>query len=147
MPVSAVLMCVVFLRAAGQNRPAVKPTEEAPGTPLIHSLKGADLFRAYCASCHGLDGKGDGPAAPALKVRPADLTALALHNKGRFPSEQVRQTITGEWVVAAHGSREMPIWGPIFHQVEADVDRGYVRLQNLVEYLQAIQSLTPAKAP
>ncbi|HZP34844.1 MAG TPA: c-type cytochrome [Candidatus Acidoferrales bacterium] len=107
---------------------------------LIYSLKGPDLFRAYCASCHGLGGKGDGPAAPALKAKLPDLTLLASRHGGHFPSEFVRVTIAGDKVVASHGSREMPVWGPIFHQVEEDVDFGAVRLQNLVKYLDSIQA-------
>jgi len=100
------------------------------------------MFRAYCASCHGADGKGGGPAAQALKVKPADLTLLAKNNGGQFPSNRVRSAITGEEVLASHGSREMPIWGPIFHQIESDVDRGNVRLENLVNYLESMQSVS-----
>jgi mono/diheme cytochrome c family protein len=107
---------------------------------LIYSLKGPDLFRAYCASCHGLSGKGDGPAAPALKAKVPDLTLLAMRHGGYFPSAFVKDLIAGDSFVASHGSREMPIWGPIFHRVEEDVDFGNVRLENLVKYLQSIQS-------
>jgi mono/diheme cytochrome c family protein len=107
--------------------------------PLIHSIEGPNLFRAYCASCHGLDGKGNGPAAEALRTKPADLTALTRNHRGQFPVAMVRDTITGDSVVTAHGSREMPIWGPVFHQIEADVDRGHVRVENLVKYLESIQ--------
>ena len=107
--------------------------------PLIRSVEGPELFRAYCASCHGLDGRGNGPAAEALKTRPADLTALTRSSHGQFPVAKVRDTITGDSVVAAHGSREMPIWGPVFHQIEADVDRGHVRVENLLKYLESIQ--------
>jgi mono/diheme cytochrome c family protein len=111
---------------------------------LIRSLKGSDLFRAYCVPCHGVAGKGGGPAAPALKAKVPDLTILAKKNGGVFPAERVRKTITGEDVIASHGSREMPIWGPIFHQVEEDVDRGNVRIENLVKYLESIQVLAVA---
>ena len=107
--------------------------------PLIRSVEGPELYRAYCATCHGLDGRGNGPAAEALKTRPADLTALTRNSHGQFPVAKVRDTITGDSVVAAHGSREMPIWGPVFHQIEADVDRGHVRVENLVKYLESIQ--------
>lgn len=107
--------------------------------PLIRSVGGPELFRAYCATCHGVDGKGNGPAAEALKTKPADLTALTRNNRGQFPVGKIRDTITGDSVIAAHGSREMPIWGPVFHQVEADVDRGHVRVENLVKYLETIQ--------
>ena len=107
--------------------------------PLIRSVEGPELFRAYCATCHGLDAKGNGPAAEALRTKPADLTVLTHNNRGQFPVARVRDTITGDSVVAAHGSREMPIWGPVFHQIEADVDRGHVRVENLVKYLESIQ--------
>ena len=116
-------------------------TPEQPLPPLIRSTKGPDLFRAYCASCHGINGKGNGPASVALKAKAPDLTVLSKNNKGQFPEDRIRRTITGEDVVAAHGSREMPVWGPIFHQIEEDIDRGNVRLDNLVKYIESIQSL------
>jgi mono/diheme cytochrome c family protein len=109
---------------------------------LIDSVKGPDVFRAHCAACHGLEGKGDGPAGLALKKKVPDLTVLAKNNKGQFPSVRVRRTIAGEEVSAwaiSHGSREMPIWGPIFHQIESDMDWGNVRLDNLTNYLESIQ--------
>ncbi|HET6144347.1 MAG TPA: cytochrome c [Candidatus Acidoferrales bacterium] len=107
---------------------------------LIYSVKGPDLFRAHCAACHGAGGKGDGPAASALKTKPADLTALAKNNSGKFPVERVRKFISGDDPsLSSHGSREMPVWGPIFHQIENDQDLGNVRLQNLIAYLETIQ--------
>ncbi len=117
-----------------------KPNPEAQQT-LIRSVEGVDLYRAYCASCHGKDGKGHGPVAPALKATVPDLTVIAKNNGGTFPVARVRRIITGEGMIASHGSREMPVWGPIFSQVEVDVDRGPVRLENLVKYLQSIQSV------
>ena len=102
-------------------------------------MKGPDLFRAHCAACHGSEGKGDGPVASTLKTKPADLTVIAKNSGGKFPSARVLKIISGDEVLASHGSREMPIWGPIFHQVEADQDFGNVRLQNLVKYLESIQ--------
>ena len=106
---------------------------------LIYSVRGPDLFRAHCAACHGADGKGNGPVAPGLKTLPADLTSLAKKNKGEFPASRVRSMISGDQLSASHGSREMPIWGPIFHQIEEDQDFGNVRLANLVKYLESIQ--------
>jgi hypothetical protein len=75
-----------------------------------------------------------------LKAKVPDLTLLAKRNGGQFPEPRVRKVILGDDVVASHGSREMPIWGPIFHQIEEDVDRGNVRVENLVKYLESIQS-------
>jgi mono/diheme cytochrome c family protein len=122
--------------AAGQTKsPAEKDYER-----LIYSVKGPDLFRAHCAACHGSDGKGDGPVAPTLKSKPADLTVLARNNRGVFPKQIVLKIISGDdSSLLAHGSREMPVWGPIFHQIEEDQDFGNVRLQNLEKYLETIQ--------
>jgi len=136
-----------FAGPGWRTRPEAAPIETAqakqPSTErierLIYSVRGPDLFRAHCAPCHGLDAKGDGPMAPSLKSKPADLTVLAKGNRGQFPSERVRKTILGDPVVSSHGSREMPIWGPIFHQIESDQDFGELRVQNLVKYLQSIQ--------
>jgi mono/diheme cytochrome c family protein len=106
---------------------------------LIYSVKGPDLFRAHCAACHGEDAAGHGPLAPLLRTEVPDLTVLAKNNKGEFPASLVRKIITGEDVLASHGSRQMPIWGPIFHQIESDQDWGNVRIENLLKYLQSIQ--------
>jgi mono/diheme cytochrome c family protein len=139
------LSCVVLVRAGSQERTARKADEPLP--PLIRSVAGQDLFRAYCASCHGVDAKGSGPAAPALNVTVPDLTLLASNNRGKFPTARVRQTVLGDHIVAGHGSREMPIWGPIFHQVEEDVDRGNVRVENLLKYLESMQMIPAPTTP
>jgi mono/diheme cytochrome c family protein len=115
------------------------PPDSEKQQTLIRSVEGVDLFRAYCASCHGKNGKGNGPAAPALKATVPDLTVIAKSNGGEFPVARVRRIIMGQGMIASHGSREMPVWGPIFYQVEADVDRGPVRMENLVKYLESIQ--------
>ena len=117
-----------------------RPPDSEKQQTLIRSLDGATLYRAYCASCHGENGKGDGPVAPALKATVPDLTVIAKNNGGNFPAARVRRIIMGEGMIASHGSREMPVWGPIFHQVEEDVDRGPVRLENLVKYLESLQT-------
>ncbi len=113
--------------------------KESSDSGLVQSVKGPDLFRAYCASCHGVDANGNGPAGVILKVAPPDLTGIAERNHGKFPAERIARIIGGEDVMASHGSREMPLWGPIFHEVEKDQDWGEVRIHNLVEYLRSIQ--------
>ena len=126
---------VVYNRAAPlQNDKQLKSE-----TQLIPSVNGRNLYRAYCASCHGVEARGNGPAASALKAKIPDLTLISKRNCGVFPSERVSKIISGETSPVAHGSREMPIWGPIFHQVEADQDWGNVRLQELTRYLESIQ--------
>jgi len=137
---NALVVCSVVLTFGAPSRAQSKQAASDQELPsLIRSLKGPDLFRAYCASCHGLDAKGHGPAAASLKAKVADLTVLAKNNDGKFPDARVRKVIMGDEVIASHGSREMPVWSPIFHQIEEDVDRGNVRLENLVNYLETIQ--------
>src|SRR5581483_10542527 len=96
---------------------------------------GADLYFAYCSACHGRDGKGGGPVAKALKTPPPDLTLLARNNGGKFPRDQVELTVRGEGNRSAHGSREMPVWGPFFlamsNQSKNDAER---RIRLLVDY-------------
>ena len=109
-------------------------------TRLIQSLNGQALYQAYCASCHGKDAKGMGPAAPALKAKPADLTVISKNSGGKFPSERIQKIISGEEMIKnAHGSREMPIWGPIFSQIAWDQDLGRVRVFNLAKYIESLQ--------
>jgi len=140
-----IVLASAVLSGAGKQAQTA-PNAEEPSTPLIRSIEGPDLFRAYCASCHGVAATGKGPAAPALKAKVPDLTVLARNNRGKFPAARVREMIMGDKVVA-HGSREMPIWGPIFHQIEWDVDRGNVRLENLVKFLESIQTIAASNPP
>jgi mono/diheme cytochrome c family protein len=68
-------------------------------------------FQSSCSSCHGADARGNGPVSSQLKTSPSDLTVLARNNNGVFPTDAVYETIYGAKIVAAHGTREMPIWG------------------------------------
>jgi mono/diheme cytochrome c family protein len=134
----SIALGVFFL--SGYSAAQTKPPSSKPYEQLIYSVRGPDLFKAHCAVCHGSGGKGDGPMASALKTRPADLTVLAKNNSGKFPTERVQKFISGDDLsLASHGSREMPVWGPIFHQIEEDQDYGAVRLQNLIKFLWTIQ--------
>ena len=116
--------------------------EPKPNESIITSVRGQDLFKAYCASCHGLDAKGKGPMAGSLKTAPADLTRISARNHGMFPLARIEKMIAGEEQPASgHGSREMPVWGPIFSKVTNDVDLGRVRINNLARYLRDVQEM------
>jgi len=78
---------------------------------------GARIYSAHCAICHGPSGRGDGDYAMFLKVAPADLTQLSAENDGAFPFEDVYRVIDGRTDLAAHGPREMPIWGYEFSRL------------------------------
>jgi mono/diheme cytochrome c family protein len=116
------------------------PAQAQEPAPLIQSLEGRDLFRAYCAGCHGLDAHSGGPAAAGLKTRPPDLTEIAKRRGGVFPLESVERIIAGEESSSAtHGMREMPVWGPILGQIQSDRTFGKVRIRNLAKYLETLQ--------
>ena len=112
-----------------------------PGTPPLatESMYGPDLYRHYCATCHGHDGKGKGPVATALKETPPDLTLLARSQNGNFPAREVEAIIRGEGAVAAHGSTDMPVWGPIFYALDPSDARVKARIHALVTYIGSIQ--------
>ena len=100
---------------------------------------GSQLFRAHCASCHGTDARGTGPVAGQLRHAPADLTQYTRRNGGTFPSERVHRIIDGR-DVAAHGDREMPVWGQVFKmQPAASAAAVKERIDAIVRYLEGIQ--------
>ncbi len=109
---------------------------------------GKQEFQISCAVCHGMDAKGDGMVAGALKVKPTDLTVLSKNNGGVFPIEHVTQVIDGRAQVTTHGSRDMPIWGTRYavsaaeHYVDIPYNQEeYVRdrILRLTDYLYRIQ--------
>jgi mono/diheme cytochrome c family protein len=104
---------------------------------------GKEMYLKYCASCHGSQGKGDGPVSRDLKVKMPDLTALKRSNKGTYPVERVMSSIDGSRVVRAHGTRNMPVWGEVFRQ-EHEKEK-YTELTSLLtakliaEYIGTLQ--------
>jgi mono/diheme cytochrome c family protein len=107
---------------------------------MTRSLEGVDLFREYCAVCHGVNAKGDGPAADALKKPPTDLTQLARKNGGKFPILAVQMAIKGSNGIAEHGTREMPMWGTIFSQSGQQKDLGDMRVTAVLKYIEDFQA-------
>ena len=134
-----VLLLSAFMvaQAAPAQTPAVKhvPITNTP------SNSGKDMFNSYCAVCHGTDGKGGGPAASAMKATPTDLTLLAQKAGGKYPSAHVSAVIRGQATTPAHGSADMPVWGPLFSSIsqghEAQVQQ---RIANLVKYIETLQA-------
>jgi mono/diheme cytochrome c family protein len=104
---------------------------------------GRRFFERYCSACHGIDGRGQGPVAPALRTPPADLTQIAKRRGGQFPVAEIAAHIDGRADVRAHGSRDMPVWGERFSEqvgggsLGEEVVRGNLLI--LVQYLQSLQ--------
>lgn len=126
---------------------ALQLSAMAPAQAQTAAARGEEFYQIACADCHGFDGRGAGPMAQFLTVKPSDLTTLALRNGGAFPFRQVFDVVDGRTAVPQHGSRPgMPIWGSVFqdfarerfgpHGTESYV-RG--RLIELVLYLETIQ--------
>jgi mono/diheme cytochrome c family protein len=102
------------------------------------AITGDAMFKQYCVSCHGATGKGDGPYASNLVKPPSDLTKISARNGGTFPDVKVRRYIEGADEVAAHGSRDMPLWGDLFKGLDRDMAQ--IRLNVLTEHVKGMQT-------
>ena len=108
---------------------------------VVSGSTGSEVFKSYCASCHGTSARGDGPLADALRYRPADLTRISKRNDGQFDSDKVFRAIDGRKPLKGHGGTDMPVWGDAFKQ-SADAyseDAVKARIQALVGYLESVQ--------
>jgi nucleotide-binding universal stress UspA family protein/mono/diheme cytochrome c family protein len=114
----------------------------APAPQIKQTIAGGELFRTYCAACHGTAARGDGPVASAMSRKPADLTEIAKRNGGMFPAELVFRTIDGKNPVRGHGGPDMPVWGDAFARSRDGGDPAKVKtmIQSLVDYLESIQA-------
>jgi mono/diheme cytochrome c family protein len=132
-------LATVFKLQAAENQTEFPPT---------YMPSGQVMYKQYCASCHGADGKGKGPAASNLKTPPADLTTLTKRHMGRFPYEYVSNVLRfGPGLIvgpghqpSAHGSSDMPMWGGIFLTIDKNEERAVQqRIKNLCDYLASVQ--------
>jgi mono/diheme cytochrome c family protein len=127
-------MLLVSLMAQGRAQQAI---------PGGYVSIGEQYFRQYCGACHGVDGRGDGPAASMLRIPPPDLTRIAQRRGGHFPDAEIAAQIDGRTVVPAHGSRDMPIWGVRFaekfggDELGEEAVRGHLVI--LINHLKTLQ--------
>lgn len=138
-----VLGGLFLLGAAGSC--GEEPEFVVPADPSARAEFGKEWFAIYCATCHGVGGRGDGPVADSLVSPPADLTAIASRRAGVFDPDEIAGYIDGRTRVTAHGTSEMPVWGrPVPDRFgRPDVAEPYLSadvIALLVEYLRAIQS-------
>jgi mono/diheme cytochrome c family protein len=142
----------VALAVAALALPAAALAQSAPAAPPPPSglEMGRYEYESNCATCHGIEGRGDGPMRPFLAREPADLTAIARRNGGTFPKTRIADMIDGRGIVApgSHGTREMPVWGRVYREQSEIQTRGTPfppewsvrgRITALVDYLQSLQ--------
>jgi mono/diheme cytochrome c family protein len=147
MRVTKFISLAVILAAASAFVAAQDSTTQTAPTvkhvPITNtpSNSGKEMFNSYCAVCHGKDGKGDGPAASAMKTPPADLALLAQKNGGKYPAAHVAAVIKGQATTPSHGSQEMPVWGPLFSSISQGHEGQILqRVTNLVSYVESLQA-------
>jgi mono/diheme cytochrome c family protein len=137
------VLIVCACTVAAQDQTQGQPEKAIKHVPVksVSPVSGKEMYTAYCAVCHGTDGKGGGPAATALKVPPTDLTLLSKNNGGKYPALKVAASIRGESAFPAHGSKEMPVWGALFWSMssghEGEVQQRVANLSHYIESLQA----------
>jgi mono/diheme cytochrome c family protein len=111
----------------------------------VPEYDGATLYRGYCASCHGLEGRGDGPVAPAMNYVIQDLRTIQARNGGVFPRQMIKEIIDGGGMRAVHGTCDMPVWGWAFYLAESRIGEekpkkfAAARISALADYLESIQ--------
>ena len=132
------LVCLVSAASFAAENTVIKKVP----APFTSYASGPEMFKQYCASCHGTDAKGQGPAVSALKVPPPNLTLLSRNNHGKFPGARVESAIRGDANVQAHGSQDMPVWGVVFHKMangSPDNMQESARLRALSLYIESLQ--------
>jgi len=140
-----VALAAVFFAASGtvllgqQAGATNQPQKTIEKKPITHSnpASGKAMFKDYCAACHGAGGRGDGPAAGVLKTAPPDLTMLAKNNAGKFPADHFVAVLHFGTEGHAHGTIDMPVWGPLFSKENKDLTQ--MRISNLESYVESIQ--------
>ena len=144
MTLTAIAATVVVSLAVAQPTNTT-PDSTSTGKTIIRITKtsptsGKQMYSSYCAPCHGADGKGQGPVASALKIPPTDLSTLAKNNGGKYPGSHVVTVMQFGSELNAHGSAQMPVWGPILGRMNVGNPQDKpLRISNLSRYLETIQ--------
>jgi len=131
------VLVAIAMPRVGTAQEAGKTTIKTASAPYVAPTAGKEMYIKYCGSCHGAQGKGDGPAATALKVPPTDLTLLMKNNNGTFPEARFREAVM-HGTVAAHGTADMPVWGEVFSALDKDAGTSALRMNNLMKYVGAL---------
>ncbi len=132
---AAASLCLA--QEAAQSKPEIKkePIKQTS------AASGKEMYVEYCAPCHGTDGKGNGPAASAMKAPPTDLTQLTKTHDGKYPASMVAGTLKFGSGPGVHGSADMPVWGPLFQSLDKYHESTLQqRISNVVKYIETLQA-------
>lgn len=138
------LLSVIASRSPHAAQPAARTQQglAAPDDQLPPTFvpSGKQIYKDYCAACHGFDGKGGGPAASSLNKKPPNLTTLSKRHGGKFPDEYVKGVLLFGPGYSSHGASEMPVWGPIFRYLKNYSEAAArQRIKNLSDFIESIQ--------
>ena len=138
--VKVILLGMAFVTVLGFGRVQGK-SEQKPAARQPSTASGKKTFLKYCASCHGEDGRGNGPAAFAMKTPPPDLTTLSRRHEGKYPAGYVSAVLQFGRSLAAHGSEDMPVWGSRFKTLDPVRDpTGQQHVDDVVAYIGSLQA-------
>ncbi len=138
--IGAVVLMLAVWAMAQQSAPTQEKVIKHVPVKQTSPTSGQEMYTNYCAVCHGANGTGGGPAASALKSTPTNLTDLSAKNGGKYPSMHVSSVLRGDAETPAHGSKEMPVWGPLFRNLSQGHDSEVQqRIANINTYLESIQ--------
>jgi mono/diheme cytochrome c family protein len=129
---AALLLAVCAAGARGN------PAQDQDQLPANYVPSGGQMYKQYCAACHGADAKGHGPVRAALRISAPDLTTLAKRHGGKFPYEYVTEVLRFAPGIPSHGSGAMPMWGSLFEYYYNQSSAQH-RIQNLCDYLASLQ--------
>ena len=140
--VSLMAAAALLVIASGYaNQPSQSNGKVVINVEKVNPTNGKQMYSSYCAPCHGTEGRGNGPAASALKTQPTDLTLLAKANKGKYPENHLTAVLEFGTSLPAHGSAQMPVWGPLLGKISnVHTQEKTLRIANLVRYLETIQA-------
>jgi mono/diheme cytochrome c family protein len=137
------MLVVATSLCLSQDNSSQKPVVKQTAIKQTNATSGKEMFNQYCAPCHGMDAKGNGPAASAMKSQPADLTQLARKHDGKYPANSVASVLRfGDGATSgAHGSAQMPVWGPLLQSLDKFHDTVVQqRIANIVSYIETLQA-------
>ncbi len=134
------ILAVAAAIASGMTYAAQTDSKVVIPVKKTSPVDGKQMYRSYCAPCHGMDGKGNGPVASALKTPPTNLSLLSRNNNGKFPDTHIVSVMDFGSNLPAHGSAEMPVWGPILGKMnQMNVMDKQLRISNLSHYIESLQ--------